>query len=124
MSLWLITFVDLFAPGLCFLRSPPAHQQTHPGVVHGQPRPVHAPPQTRHHRGAADEGPGQRGEEQEANGEVQKGRNNALKENSLHCVPSTLRRKREEKNCQNKVFCYFIRCVFMHNSPCQGSARE
>lgn len=100
MSLWLITFVDMFARGLCFLRSPPAHQQTHPGVVHGQPWPVHAPTQTGHYRGAADEGPGQRGEEQEANGEVQKGekrfKKERMKENSLHCVPSTLRKKRKK----------------------------
>lgn len=57
--------------GLCILRTKTAHQQTHPGSLHGQPWAVYAPPQTRHHRGAADEGSGSRGEEPEKDGEVQ-----------------------------------------------------
>lgn len=61
----------LLSLGLCILRTKTAHQQAHPGSLHGQPWAVYAPPQTRHHWGAADEGSGSRGEEPEKDGEVQ-----------------------------------------------------
>lgn len=52
--------------GLCVLCSATAHQQAYLGAVYGEPRAVHEEEEARHHRGAADEGPGQGGEEQEA----------------------------------------------------------
>lgn len=57
-------------PGLCVLCSETEDKQAHPAAVHGQPRAVHASPQAGHDRGAADEGPGPRGEATETAGEV------------------------------------------------------
>lgn len=68
---WIIAFSYLSSLGFCLLRTKTAHQQTHPGSLHGQPWAVYAPPQARHHWGAADEGSGSRGEEPEKDGEVQ-----------------------------------------------------
>lgn len=56
--------------GLCILCSETAHQQAHSGSVHGQPWAVYAPPQTWHHRSAADEGSGSGGEKSQEDGEV------------------------------------------------------
>lgn len=70
-SFFFLIYIYLSSLGLCILRTKTAHQQAHPGSLHGQPRAVHAPPQTRHHWGAADEGSGSRGEEPEKDGEVQ-----------------------------------------------------
>lgn len=52
------------------LRAARARQQAHPGALYGQPRAVHAPPQARHHRRAADEGSGQGGEARQTGSEV------------------------------------------------------
>ena len=53
---------------LCLLRLAPPHQQAHTRALHGQPRALHASPQGRQHRGAADEGPGQGGEAAQGEG--------------------------------------------------------
>ena len=72
-SIYVLELIKIYTVavlGLCFLRSKTAHQQAHPGSLHGQPWAVHAPPQTRHHRGAADEGSGSGGEEPQEDGAV------------------------------------------------------
>lgn len=64
--------VFFFVPikGLFILRSTASCQQGHPAALHGQPFPVHSPPQGRHHRGPADEGSGHTREAAEEDGEV------------------------------------------------------
>lgn len=68
--LLLIKISNVAVLGLCILCSETAHQQAHSGSLHGQPWAVHAPPQTWHHRSAADEGSGSGGEEPQEDGEV------------------------------------------------------
>lgn len=123
------TFNDcciVFGIGLCLLCTSSSHQQTHPGIVHGESWSVHAQTQARHHWGAADEGPSSWGEKQATNGEVRKwwwclgGREWIMKVYfySLQCVLSALR-----KDCQEMMFFFLWMCIYAQFS-CQGSARE
>lgn len=72
---WCFLFCFSFQ-GFHILRPTTASQQAHPAALHGQPWAVHAPPQDWLHRGSADEGPGQRGEAAEKDGEVGEGLSN------------------------------------------------
>lgn len=108
------TFNDccvVFGIGLCLLCTSSSHQQTHPGIMHGESWSVHAQTQARHHWGAADEGPSSWGEKQATNGEVRKwwwclgGREWIMKVYfySLQCVLSALR-----KDCQEMMFFFSL----------------
>ena len=68
-----MTRSNLSFAGLHFLRDAAADQQAHPGSVYGQPRALHEAEEARHHRGAADEGSGTRGEARQTGREVSKG---------------------------------------------------